>query len=214
MLLASAADANVPPSAAGRPTPFPDREGYVPIDRYGRRRHRAHPFVCDEYLYKYGPLRSQSCQSPRFPFPPISSLLSSSFGRCLSSSASRQAISFDVIRYDQRTSPPLNRRSSGQSHAARSPASASPRKRSWGSSLVETLCPVPASCWLPYCAAEICLSWLFWPVSIIKLCNTPSCGLAALRRSNHGGNCCVTLSQHPLLPGKRPSAKAQKNKQQ
>lgn len=199
VLLASAADGQVPLAAAGRQPPFPDREGYVPIERYGRRHgHRAHPsaFVCDEYLYKYGPLRSQLLSIPRFPFPPISGL-SSSFGQCLSSSASRQAISFDVIRYDQRTSPPLNRRRSSQSHAARSPASASPRKRSWGSSLVETLCPVLASCCVPYRAAENCLSWPFWPVSIIKLCNTPSCGLAALRRGSHGDNRCGTLSQHP-----------------
>lgn len=66
-----------------------------------------------------------------------------------------------------------------------------------GSSLVETLCPVPASCCLPYRAAENCLSLLFWPVSIIELCNTPSCGLPALRRSSHGDSRCGTLSQHP-----------------
>lgn len=62
---------------------------------------------------------------------------------------------------------------------------------------METLCPVPASCCLPYRAADNCLSLLFWPVSIIELCNTPSCGLPALRRSSHGDSRCGTLSQHP-----------------
>lgn len=59
------------------------------------------------------------------------------------------------------------------------------------------LCPVPASCCLPYRAADNCLSGLFWPVSIIELCNTPSCGLPALRRSSHGEKFRGTFTQHP-----------------